>query len=198
METQLPQKESCLQLTLRLLERARQEGSGEQESNRSWTGVSQTLMESYPLLLRSDSAVREMIHNMFLLRLTVTSYKLSLLVRVVFPNFPNSQIIFDECHKAKNATSTKMGKAVLDLQNKLPRARVVYASATGRLKCKPCENKGAECIMYEKYLCYLIITTGASEPKNMIYMSRLGIWGEGTPFRAFDDFLHTIEKRLVQ
>lgn len=45
------------------------------------------------------------------------------------------QIIFDECHKAKNATSTKMGKAVLDLQNKLPRARVVYASATGELPC---------------------------------------------------------------
>uniref|UniRef100_A0A673JVW7 Protein strawberry notch homolog 2 n=1 Tax=Sinocyclocheilus rhinocerous TaxID=307959 RepID=A0A673JVW7_9TELE len=77
-------------------------------------------------------------------------------------------IIFDECHKAKNATSTKMGKAVLDLQNKLPSARVIYASATG-----------------------------ASEPKNMIYMSRLGIWGEGTPFRTFDDFLHTIEKRGV-
>ncbi|XP_027884716.1 strawberry notch homolog 2b isoform X1 [Xiphophorus couchianus] len=77
-------------------------------------------------------------------------------------------IIFDECHKAKNATSTKMGKAVLDLQNKLPHARVVYASATG-----------------------------ASEPKNMIYMSRLGIWGEGTPFRTFDDFLHAIEKRGV-
>lgn len=43
------------------------------------------------------------------------------------------QIVFDECHKAKNASSTKMGKAVLDLQNKLPRARVVYASATGKL-----------------------------------------------------------------
>lgn len=41
------------------------------------------------------------------------------------------QIVFDECHKAKNATSTKMGKAVLQLQNKLPLARVVYASATG-------------------------------------------------------------------
>lgn len=77
-------------------------------------------------------------------------------------------IIFDECHKAKNASSTKMGKAVLDLQNKLPLARVVYASATG-----------------------------ASEPRNMIYMSRLGIWGEGTPFRTFDDFLHAIEKRGV-
>ncbi|XP_008934565.1 PREDICTED: protein strawberry notch homolog 2-like, partial [Merops nubicus] len=77
-------------------------------------------------------------------------------------------IVFDECHKAKNASSTKMGKAVLDLQNKLPQARVVYASATG-----------------------------ASEPKNMIYMSRLGIWGEGTPFRAFEEFLHAIEKRGV-
>ncbi|XP_072294577.1 si:ch73-63e15.2 isoform X2 [Eucyclogobius newberryi] len=83
------------------------------------------------------------------------------------PDF-DGVIIFDECHKAKNATSTKMGKAVLDLQNKLPRARVVYASATG-----------------------------ASEPKNMIYMSRLGIWGEGTPFRTFEDFLHAIEKRGV-
>ncbi|XP_008835403.1 protein strawberry notch homolog 2 isoform X2 [Nannospalax galili] len=77
-------------------------------------------------------------------------------------------IVFDECHKAKNAGSTKMGKAVLDLQSQLPLARVVYASATG-----------------------------ASEPRNMIYMSRLGIWGEGTPFRTFDEFLHAIEKRGV-
>ncbi|XP_050990520.1 protein strawberry notch homolog 2a isoform X1 [Labeo rohita] len=83
------------------------------------------------------------------------------------PSF-DGVIVFDECHKAKNATSTKMGKAVLDLQSKLPRARVVYASATG-----------------------------ASEPKNMIYMSRLGIWGQGTPFKTFDDFLHAIEKRGV-
>ncbi|CAG04856.1 unnamed protein product [Tetraodon nigroviridis] len=89
-------------------------------------------------------------------------------VCAVVLNFTPQKIIFDECHKAKNATSTKMGKAVLNLQNQLPRARVVYASATG-----------------------------ASEPKNMIYMSRLGIWGEGTPFRAFDDFLHAIEKRGV-
>lgn len=48
------------------------------------------------------------------------------------------QIVFDECHKAKNASSTKMGKAVLDLQNKLPRARVVYASATGKLLLALC------------------------------------------------------------
>ncbi|XP_040273504.1 protein strawberry notch homolog 2 isoform X2 [Bufo bufo] len=77
-------------------------------------------------------------------------------------------IVFDECHKAKNASCTKMGRAVLELQNNLPLARVVYASATG-----------------------------ASEPKNMIYMSRLGIWGEGTSFSTFDEFLHAIEKRGV-
>ncbi|XP_063770424.1 protein strawberry notch homolog 2 isoform X2 [Pseudophryne corroboree] len=77
-------------------------------------------------------------------------------------------IVFDECHKAKNASCTKMGRAVLELQNNLPLARVVYASATG-----------------------------ASEPKNMIYMSRLGIWGEGTSFGTFDEFLHAIEKRGV-
>ncbi len=38
-------------------------------------------------------------------------------------------------------------------------------------------------------------SSGASEPKNMIYMSRLGIWGQGTPFKTFDDFMHAIEKR---
>ncbi|CAI9554590.1 unnamed protein product, partial [Staurois parvus] len=31
----------------------------------------------------------------------------------------------------------------------------------------------------------------------MIYMSRLGIWGEGTSFSTFDEFLHAIEKRGV-
>lgn len=34
-----------------------------------------------------------------------------------------------------------MGKAVLDLQNQLPRARVVYASATGTLTMHKLENE---------------------------------------------------------
>lgn len=55
---------------------------------------------------------------------------------------------------------TKTGQCVLELQKKLPKARVVYASATG-----------------------------ASEPRNMAYMSRLGLWGEGTPFTEFGDFI---------
>ena len=70
-------------------------------------------------------------------------------------------IIFDECHRAKNlvpagrARATKTGLAVLQLQTELPHARIVYVSATG-----------------------------ASEPKNMAYMVRLGLWGLATPFRG--------------
>ncbi|RZC32135.1 protein strawberry notch [Asbolus verrucosus] len=83
-------------------------------------------------------------------------------------------IIFDECHRAKNlcpvgsSKPTKTGLTVLELQNKLPKARVVYASATG-----------------------------ASEPRNMAYMVRLGMWGEGTPFKEFADFISAVEKRGV-
>lgn len=46
-------------------------------------------------------------------------------------------IILDECHKAKNlmpagsSKPTKTGINVLKLQNLLPKARVVYCSATG-------------------------------------------------------------------
>lgn len=57
---------------------------------------------------------------------------------------------------------------VLQLQNKLKNARVLYASATG-----------------------------ASEPKNMAYMTRLGLWGEGTLFETCDDFIASIESKGV-
>ncbi|XP_050724416.1 protein strawberry notch-like isoform X2 [Eriocheir sinensis] len=83
-------------------------------------------------------------------------------------------IVFDECHRAKNLSPvgsgkpTKTGLTVLELQTRLPKARVVYASATG-----------------------------ASEPKNMAYMVRLGIWGKGTPFPEFSDFINAVEKRGV-
>ena len=70
-------------------------------------------------------------------------------------------IVFDECHRAKNLVTsgstkpTKTGLTVLELQMKLPKARIIYASATG-----------------------------ASEPRNMAYMVRLGLWGQGTSFRG--------------
>ena len=57
-------------------------------------------------------------------------------------------------------TSLISGMSVLELQQKLPNARVVYSSATG-----------------------------ATEPKNMAYMTRLGLWGKGTTFNDFNDFI---------
>lgn len=70
-----------------------------------------------------------------------------------------------------------------------------------RVGWRDCEKNKTCTQCTEDLTCYFfnfIFAPGASEPKNMIYMSRLGIWGEGTPFRAFDDFLHAIEKRFVQ
>ncbi|RZC64949.1 hypothetical protein C5167_008643 [Papaver somniferum] len=108
----------------------------------------------------------------------------------------DSLVVFDECHKAKNlipeagSQPTRTGEAVLELQvdaillepglcilqflllfkriflaDKLPGARVVYCSATG-----------------------------ASEPRNMGYMVRLGLWGVGTCFPNFRDFLGALDK----
>ncbi|PKA64092.1 hypothetical protein AXF42_Ash005104 [Apostasia shenzhenica] len=80
-------------------------------------------------------------------------------------------IVFDECHKAKNlipeagGQPTRTGEAVLEIQDRLPEARVVYCSATG-----------------------------ASEPRNMGYMVRLGLWGVGTCFPKFQDFLGALDK----
>lgn len=48
----------------------------------------------------------------------------------------------------------------LEKQDKMPQARVLYCSATG-----------------------------ASEPRNMGYMVRLGLWGAGTSFSDFIKFL---------
>ncbi|CAK9271564.1 unnamed protein product [Sphagnum jensenii] len=99
--------------------------------------------------------------------------RLQQLVQWCGPEF-DGLIVFDECHKAKNLVpegggqSTRTGEAVLELQNKLPDARVVYCSATG-----------------------------ASEPRNMGYMTRLGLWGAGTDFPHFSSFLAALEKRGV-
>ncbi|VDM52635.1 unnamed protein product [Angiostrongylus costaricensis] len=83
-------------------------------------------------------------------------------------------IILDECHRAKNlvptagAKPTKTGRMVLELQKALPNARVVYASATG-----------------------------ATEPRNMAYMTRLGLWGHGQAFPEFANFINAVERRGV-
>ena len=82
-------------------------------------------------------------------------------------------IAFDEAHNMANAgggVSTRgkikpSQKALsgIELQDKLPNARVLYVSATG-----------------------------ATEVRNLLYAQRLGLWGEGTPFRSGIDFVEKI------
>lgn len=61
-------------------------------------------------------------------------------------------IIFDEAHKAKNiANNTKTAQLVLQLQRRLPKARVVYCSATG-----------------------------VSDVAHLAYAERLGLWDNTT------------------
>jgi len=95
------------------------------------------------------------------------------LVEWVGKNF-DGVIAFDEAHNMANAGGIK-GKrgmkeaaakalAGIDLQKRLPKARVVYVSATG-----------------------------ATEVANLAYADRLGLWGRGTPFASREDFTNNVE-----
>uniref|UniRef100_A0A4W5R4A2 Protein strawberry notch homolog 1 n=1 Tax=Hucho hucho TaxID=62062 RepID=A0A4W5R4A2_9TELE len=46
-------------------------------------------------------------------------------------------------------------------------------------------------------LAVLELQNKLPKPRNMAYMSRLGIWGEGTPFREFSNFIQAVERRGV-
>src|SRR3990167_526498 len=90
-------------------------------------------------------------------------------------------IIFDEAHFAKtmnfakskdseklSTSSSITAKLVNQLQKDLPLARIVYVSATG-----------------------------ASDPKHMAYMTRLGLWGGGTSFANFKSFVTSIGESVA-
>ena len=82
-------------------------------------------------------------------------------------------IAFDEAHAMANAIGNRdargaskgseQGMAGLRLQNRLPRARILYASATG-----------------------------ASDISNLGYATRLGLWGPETAFSTHESFLADI------
>jgi len=82
-------------------------------------------------------------------------------------------IAFDEAHELSNAAGTEtvfgtqkgseQGLAGVRLQNLLPRACVLYISATG-----------------------------ATDPANLCYASRLGLWGQGTAFETRTAFMAAI------
>jgi hypothetical protein len=83
-------------------------------------------------------------------------------------------LVFDEAHKAKNfktdneEASTKVSQCVIAIQEAMPLARVVYASATG-----------------------------VTDVSNLAYCDRLGLWGVGTPFGTFTAFKDSMDKRGI-
>lgn len=83
-------------------------------------------------------------------------------------------VLLDESHALGNAAGTAsdygtargsdQGLAGVRLQNALPRARIVYVSATG-----------------------------ATKPDNLSYTSRLGLWGQGTAFADRNAFMSAMD-----
>lgn len=83
-------------------------------------------------------------------------------------------IAFDEAHQMGNATGAKTSRgrskpaekavACIELQRMLPKAKIVYVSATG-----------------------------ATEVTNLAYAERLGLWGMGTPFPSQEAFVSKID-----
>ncbi|KAL0036320.1 hypothetical protein WJX77_002328 [Trebouxia sp. C0004] len=88
-------------------------------------------------------------------------------------------LVFDECHRAKNCIAkqaamgrkqneSKTSRAVVEIQRRMPNARVLYVSATG-----------------------------ATEAENLCYMTRLGLWGDKTAFRNKLEFVNMLQQRGV-
>jgi len=83
-------------------------------------------------------------------------------------------IVFDEAHNMQNSLEQESERgeskpaakalASVTLQQRLPKARIVYASATA-----------------------------ATRVDGLAYADRLGLWGEGTPFPTKTDFIQAIE-----
>lgn len=86
----------------------------------------------------------------------------------------NGCVIFDECHRAKNfqpgkeKEASKIAKCVIELQRRLPNARVLYCSATG-----------------------------VADIANCAFMNRLGLWGKGTAFKDYAVFVKDMKSRGV-
>jgi len=101
--------------------------------------------------------------------------RLDQLCELLGPDF-DGVIVFDEAHAMAKAIGgegsrgltkpSQQGQAGLALQNRLPKARVLYVSATG-----------------------------ATTPENLAYASRLGLWGgPEAPFLTREDFLKAVSE----
>lgn len=80
----------------------------------------------------------------------------------------DSRACSDRTVACLSVMSVQIMQAVVEIQKRLPNARVLYVSATG-----------------------------ATEAENLCYMTRLGLWGDKTAFRNKLDFVSMLQQRGV-
>ena len=149
-----------------------------EDAQRDWTALGGLTPDIQPLANWKPHEVIQMRQGILFLSYpglrskTGERPRLEQILEFAGPDF-DGVLIFDESHAMGNAAGKKnefheqvasqQGIAGVRLQNQLPKARVVYSSATG-----------------------------ASNIENLSYTLRLGLWGEGTAFGNREQFINEI------
>jgi predicted RNA methylase len=151
-----------------------------EDARRDWQALGGTALDIRPLAkLKPTVAIAGNEGIVFLSYATLRSgtgeqTRLQQLLEWLGASF-DGLILFDEAHAMGGVAGgegrygaingSQQGIAGVELQNRLPRARIVYASATG-----------------------------ASDINNLAYAGRLGLWGEGTAFPDRISFISRIRE----
>lgn len=151
-----------------------------EDARRDWQALGGMALDIQPLSrIKPDAKIRQADAILFASYATLRSgtgdkTRLQQLLDWLTPEF-DGVILFDEAHAMGGVAGgegrfgatkgSQQGIVGVELQNRLPRARVIYASATG-----------------------------ASDVTNLAYATRLGLWGEGTAFPDRTAFIARIRE----
>jgi hypothetical protein len=151
-----------------------------EDARRDWQALGGMVLDIQPLSkFKPEAKIRQSDGILFASYATLRSgtgdkTRLQQLLEWLPPEF-DGLILFDEAHAMGGVAGgegrfgatkgSQQGIVGVELQNRLPRARVIYASATG-----------------------------ASDVNNLAYAVRLGLWGEGTAFPDRSSFIARIRE----
>ena len=151
-----------------------------EDARRDWQALGGIALDIQPLSkIKPEAKIRQADGILFASYATLRSgtgekTRLQQLLAWLTPDF-DGVILFDEAHAMGGVAGgegrfgatkgSQQGIVGVELQNRLPRARVIYASATG-----------------------------ASDVNNLAYATRLGLWGEGTAFPDRTSFIARIRE----
>ena len=151
-----------------------------EDARRDWQALGGIALDIQPLSkIKPEAKIRQADGILFASYATLRSgtgekTRLQQLLEWLTPEL-DGVILFDEAHAMGGVAGgegrfgatkgSQQGIVGVELQNRLPRARVIYASATG-----------------------------ASDVNNLAYATRLGLWGEGTAFPDRTSFIARIRE----